>query len=101
MYFRTKSLHFREFHVPIHVNTVDVSEGKMISDSRQVIEQFRVSVLERKRRLGGVILLDSIPALQALTGTMACIRSDTRQVICQLNLSAGARGGTGSGGLCL
>lgn len=37
-----------------------------------------------------MILLETIPALEALTGTMASIRSDTQQVISQLNLSAGA-----------
>lgn len=73
----------------------------MISESQLVIIQFRASVLETNKRLGGVILLESIPVLQARTGTMASIRPDARQVIYQLKLSAGARGRTGSGGLCL
>lgn len=40
-------------------------------------------------------MLESIPALQALTGTMAAISSDTSQVTSQLSLPAGAQAGTG------
>lgn len=61
-----------------------------------------VSVLEGRgsfERSGGVSWLEFIPALQALSGAMASIRSDISQVTSWLARSAGAQRRTGSEGL--